>query len=317
MRVVVGVELEAAENERLQRQFPDLDFIFAPTAEELLPALSTADVLFGGHPKAAHIHAGPHLKWFQSYSAGINRFPLEEMKSRSIVLTSASGAHAIQISENILAMMFAFAIAIPDYVRWQQAHEWRSRGYDAPKFEIDGSTLLIAGLGGIGAGLALKAKGLGMRVLGVRNRPLPPPQGVDEIIPRELLPDGLKRADHVALCLPLTEETTGFLGEQELRAMKPTAYVYNVGRGQSIEREALLTALREGWIAGAGLDVTDPEPLPPDDPLWSFPNVILTQHTSGSSPQLDRRVTNIFVDNLRRFFQGEPLENVVDFERGY
>jgi phosphoglycerate dehydrogenase-like enzyme len=185
------------------------------------------------------------------------------------------------------------------------------------KFELDGATLLIAGLGGIGAGLAQKAKGLGMHVLGVRKRDVPPPPGVDEILTQDRLHEGLGRADHVALCLPLTDETTGYLGEAELRAMKPSAYVYNVGRGKSIDREALLQALREGWIAGAGLDVTDPEPLPSDDPLWSFPNVLLSQHTSGSSHQLDRRVTDIFAANLRRFLNNEPLENLVDYTLGY
>jgi phosphoglycerate dehydrogenase-like enzyme len=115
----------------------------------------------------------------------------------------------------------------------------------------------------------------------------------------------------------LTDATTDYLGEAELRAMKPSAYVYNVGRGKAIKREALIRALREGWIAGAGLDVTDPEPIPAGDELWDLPNIILTQHTSGGSPDLDRRVTDIFVDNLGRFTRSEPLRNLVDYDRQY
>jgi phosphoglycerate dehydrogenase-like enzyme len=121
----------------------------------------------------------------------------------------------------------------------------------------------------------------------------------------------------VALCLPLTADTTAYLSERHFAAMKPNAYVYNTGRGKSIDQKALLAALRQGRIAGAGLDVTDPEPIPEDDPIWSFPNVILTQHTSGTSPQNSSRVTDIFLENLRRFKAGETLRNLYDAGRRY
>jgi phosphoglycerate dehydrogenase-like enzyme len=317
MRVLIGVELDPEEIARLRDEFPELDFEEALGQEALSEKIAGFDILFGGHPKADHIASASRLRWIQSYSAGINAFPLSDLKTRSVALTNASGAHAIPIAENILAMMFAFAIRLPDFVRAQQQRLWERRDMASEKFEVHGQTLLIAGLGGIGAGLALKAHALGMRVVGLRNRELPPPDGVDEIVRKENLLGALGRADHVALCLPLTEETTAFMGEVELRGMKPSGYIYNVGRGKSIDRQALLNALSEKWIAGAGLDVTDPEPLPEDDPLWTFPNVILSQHTSGSSRQLDRRVTDIFAANLRRFLNGDELENLVDYDRGY
>src|SRR5262249_44596965 len=151
---------------------------------------------------------------------------------------------------------------------------------DRTKFELHGQTLLIIGLGDIGGTLAAKAKALGLHVLGFRKRPLPPPDGGDEQLGPDDLLDGPARADQLALCLPLTPETDGLIGEREFSVMQPTAYIYNIGRGKSIQRDALIRALSEGWIAGAGLDVTDPEPIPSDDPLWSLPNVLLTQHTS-------------------------------------
>lgn len=317
MRVVIGMSLEPEQVERLRRDFPDVDFVEAEGGDALLQALPGSEVLFGGRLKPDHLEAASSLRWIQAFSAGVNHFPMEELRRRAILLTNASGAHEIPIAENILAMMLAFAIRLPDFIRAQERREWERGDLASDKFELSGGTLLIAGLGGIGSGLAVRAKALGMHVLGVRNRPLPPPPGVDEVYTPERLIEVLPRADHVALCLPLTQETTGYLGERELRLMKPSAHVYNVGRGQSIDRAALLRALEEGWIAGAGLDVTDPEPLPADDPLWGFPNVILSQHTSGSSSQLDRRVTDLFAANLRQFVRGEPLINLVDYSLGY
>jgi phosphoglycerate dehydrogenase-like enzyme len=317
MRVAITFELDPDQWERLRRDFPEVEFVEALGEAGINEAIPSADVVFGGSLTGEQLSAAVRLRWVQAFSAGINRFPLDDLRTRAVTLTTASGAHSIQIAENILGMMLAFAIRLPDFFQAQQARHWERGEIASTKFELDGATLLVAGLGGLGIGLSKKSSCLGMRVIGVRNRPLAPPEGVDEVVTRDRLLDALGRADHVALCLPLTQETTDFLGEQELRAMKPSAYVYNAGRGKSINREALLRALREGWIAGAGLDVTDPEPLPPEDPLWSFPNVILTQHTSGASRCQDRRVTDIFAKNLRRFLNGAPLTNVVDFDRGY
>jgi phosphoglycerate dehydrogenase-like enzyme len=140
---------------------------------------------------------------------------------------------------------------------------------------------------------------------------------VDVLYPVEKLHTPLAAADHVALCLPLTPETTAIIGEAELRAMQPHAFIYNVGRGASIEPAALNRALREGWIAGAGLDVTDPEPLPPDSPLWDADNVILSLHTSGTSPRNVDRITDLFAENLRRYLDGAPLCNEIDPVQSY
>jgi phosphoglycerate dehydrogenase-like enzyme len=176
--------------------------------------------------------------------------------------------------------------------------------------------LCVLGLGDIGGALATRALALGMRVVGVRRGGRAFPGLAATYTPDRLL-EALPQADHVALCLPLTSETRAIVGEREFVAMRPTAYIYNVGRGASIDPDALLRALQSGRIAGAGLDVTSPEPLPDDSPLWDMPNVILTQHVSGDSPYNAHRITTIFADNLRRYLAGEPLQNLVDKARGY
>jgi phosphoglycerate dehydrogenase-like enzyme len=317
LKVVIGVELDAAQVARIKREFPGVEFVEAVGREKLDTSVADCEVIYGGHPKADTVTAATKLRWVQAFSAGVNHFPMKELAERGIPLTNASGAHGIPIAENILAMMLAFAIRIPTFIRAQDKREWLGWRDSEGKFELEGQTLLVAGLGGIGRTLAHKANALGMRVIGIRRDSAEQTPGVDRTYPAERLREALSEADHIALCLPLTEETTSFLGEPELRSMKSTAYVYNVGRGKSIDRNALIQALQEGWIAGAGLDVTDPEPLPPEDPLWAFPNVILSQHTSGNSPVMDQRVTDIFLDNLSRFLNGEPLRNLVDYDRGY
>lgn len=317
MRVILATELQPQETARIRAAFPEVDFEEAYGEDAVLAAAATAEAIFCGRISTEVIAAAAHLKWVHVRSAGVNSHPIRELADRGVLLTNSSGAHGIPIAENILAMMFAFAIRLPTLIDQQRARDWNREVVDREKFELEGQTLLVAGLGDIGGTLAKKAHALGMRVLGVRKRDLPRPEGVDEMIPPGRLLDALNRADHVALCLPLTDETTAFLDEPHLRAMKRTAYVYNAGRGKSIRREALLKALQEGWIAGAGLDVTDPEPLPHDDPLWTFPNVILSQHTSGTSPHNNTRLADIFIENLRKYLEGEPLMNQVDIARGY
>ncbi len=238
------------------------------------------------------------------------------LRRRDVLLTNARGAHGVPIAEFILSTMLAFATGLHTLARAQLR---RGRVFEAVisrKFEIEGQRLCVLGAGDIGGTLARKARSLGMRVTVVRRSSAGFPDA-DETRSWGHLLEVLPHADHVALCLPLTDETRSVIGERELRAMKPTAHLYNVGRGRSIDHDALLRALQEGWIAGAGLDVTDPEPLPDDSPLWGMPNVILGQHTSGSSPFNADRITGIFLENLGRYLRGEALINVVDRQKGY
>lgn len=184
-------------------------------------------------------------------------------------------------------------------------------------FELAGTTLVLIGVGAIGERTAAMAAALGMRVLGVRRDPTLGAPGVTAMFGPDRLPELLPQADFVVLTVPLTHETQGMIGERELHAMKPTACIVNIGRGGTIREDALITALREGRIAGAGLDVFETEPLPEDSPLWDMDNVIITSHYAGATPHYDARAMAIFVDNLRRYRAGEPLRNVVDKRLGY
>jgi phosphoglycerate dehydrogenase-like enzyme len=258
-----------------------------------------------------------NLRWLQQWGAGVDwllRHP--EIADLDFVLTNASGVHAIPISEHILAFLLAFARGLHHAVRAQERATWRSAEREG-LFERAGKTMLLVGVGAIGERTAQISAALGMRVLGIRRDPAVGAPGVEAMFGPGRLLDLLPEADFVVLTVPLSRATCGMIGERELRAMRKTAYLVNIGRGGTIQEQALVEALREGRIAGAGLDVFETEPLPPDSPLWGMPNVIITAHYAGSTPHYDERATAIFLDNLRRYQAGEPLRNVVDKEAGY
>ncbi len=260
---------------------------------------------------------GKSLRWVQQWGAGADWLEdAPDAVRAGFILTNASGVHAIPISEHIFAFLLAFARRLPKAFRDQQRHEWRHHGFE-DVFELHGKTLLMVGVGAIGEHAAKVGCALGMRVLGVRRHPDQAAGCVAEMYPPEQMLELLPQVDFVVLTVPLTAETRHMIGERELRAMKPSACIINIGRGATIDQIALVRALQEGWIAGAGLDVTDPEPLPSDSPLWDMPNVIITAHYSGLTPHYNERAVEIFLDNLRRYVNRQPLQNVVNKELGY
>lgn len=259
----------------------------------------------------------PNLRWFQQWGAGADwLLSHPEMVEADFILTNASGVHAIPISEHILSLIFAFARDLPGAVKAQQQGEWY-RPKPGSVFELSGKTMLLVGVGAIGERTAEIGSGLGMHVMGVRRNPSVPSSFVEDMYGPDQLIDVLPLADFVVLTAPLTNETRGIIGEPELRAMKPTALIFNIGRGGTIQESALLQALKLGWISGAGLDVFENEPLPADSPFWKMENVIITPHYSGMTPSYTERALAIFMDNLRNYLAGEPLFNVVDKKLGY
>jgi phosphoglycerate dehydrogenase-like enzyme len=319
--LIQGENVAPEDRSRLHQAFPDVSFIFAESRDDLIAAAPDADVIFGKGVTREVLQAAGRLRWVQAGTAGVDgllRAGIRDVAtSRGVQLTNARGAHGIPMAENILTMMLCFATRMHLMIRGQRQRAKIGRQVQQQKWELHGQTLLVLGLGDIGGTLAVKASALGMRVLGVRRSGSPAP-GCQEVHTSDRLPDLLPRADHVALCLPLTEETTAIMGEAELRRMQPTAYVYNVGRGASIDGDALRRALRERWITGAGLDCVAPSDTPADDdPLWDMEEVILSMHTSGHSPYNSRRITDIFMENLRAFREGRPLQNEIDLQRGY
>jgi phosphoglycerate dehydrogenase-like enzyme len=309
--------LSEAQIAQIQAAAPGMQLLVTRDRDEIERALDDIEIAAGWFPRDLLLRAR-NLRWFQQWGAGANwllQYP--EAAELDFVLTNASGVHPIPISEHILAFLLAFARGFHRAMRAQGRNEWIPQEQQEGLFELAGKTMVLVGVGAIGARTAEVATALGMRVLGVRRDPTVGVQGIEGMVGPDRLLDLLPEADFLVLTVPLTHETQGMIGERELRAMKPTAYVVNIGRGGTIQESELIRALQEGWIAGAGLDVFETEPLPEDSPLWGMDNVIITSHYAGVTPHYHERAMAIFLDNLRRYRAGEPLRNVVDKKLGY
>ena len=284
--------------------------------EKLTLLLQEAEVIYGWihqFPKDL-LERTSRLKWIQAMSAGVDRLPEEILKS-PIRIATAGGLHKTPMGEVVLEMMLMFAKDSPACMLMKQAREWRRY---QPKL-LRGQTVGILGLGVIGREIARLCKAFDMTVTGIRRSAGPehPFPEVDRVYPRERLHELLAESDFIVLALPLTKETKGMIGEKELRSMKPSACLINVARGAIVDERALLRALEEKWIAGAGLDVFIKEPLPPESKFYELPNVIFSPHISGNMPDYEWRATEIFCENLRRYLADEPFQHEVDKEKGY
>ncbi len=317
-KLIVRMPLEARYLERLQQEFPEAAFPICLTPEALAEELPDADALIGGASVTEEMLASaPKLRWVAATSAGVEDLPVAAFAERDIALTNFSGIAAPNIAEHVLAMMLAFARGLRPLFHQQDQHHWPDETTDFPTFELAGQTLGVIGMGDIGDALARKAHGLGMRVLGVQRHPGHKPAYVARLMGSDELPTLLAESDHVVLCLPLTSATKYTIDRDELDWMKPAAHLYNIGRGALINQEALIAALRGGTLAGAGLDVTTPEPLSPDSPLWEMPNVLVTGHTAARTPHYWERGIELLVDNVRRFLAGDELRDTVSTKAGY
>jgi D-2-hydroxyacid dehydrogenase (NADP+) len=314
---------EARQLFRGQRRYPSE--LEAQTARrELEEAMSWAEVLFGfwgqtlvelyPDPQALQERA-PNLRWVQLTSAGVDRAARSGLLESEIMLTSASGLHATPIGEFVLCVMLMFCKGAPKFVRAQERREW----VRYMSQELYGKTVGVVGLGHIGSEVARLAKVFGCRVIATRRSVAQRTRDelVDELLPASELLALLGESDFVVLSVPLTKETRHLIGEAELRAMRSTGVLINIARGAVVDEAALVRALNEGWIGGAGLDVFEQEPLPPESELWGMENVILSPHLSGGTEIYNQRAAGIFCENLRRYLAGEPLLNLADAERGY
>lgn len=259
------------------------------------------------------LREAPQLRWYQHWYAGVEEV-VEALGQREVIVTNASGVHREPMAEQIIGLLLALARDIHGSVRNQLAKHWPPQS-SHHVWEISGKSLLVVGYGAIGRRLAEVAGAFGMQVSAVRRDPegneAVPVFGIDR------LGDALSSADVVVCVLPLTEETRGIFDDKRFAAMKPGAVFINAGRGAEVQQEALTSHLRSGHLSAAGLDVTDPEPLPSDSPLWEMENVIISPHIGGITPEYGRRVWEILLENLDRFHSGRQLRNVVDMEAGY
>ena len=302
----------------LQAAAGDIRLIGAANDAEALAAVGDATALLG-FCSADLLAAGKKLRWIQLYSAGAE-YCVDEPRvgSGEILLTNMQRVSSPQIAEHVIAMLLALTRGLVPHIAAQSSGEWQPNLVPPQtRWEISGRTLLVVGLGGIGTQVARRAHALGMRVIAVRSSGRPGPEFVAEVAkPGDLL-EFAARADAVVNSVPLTPETTGLFDARFFSTMQKHAIFINVGRGASVVTDDLADALREGRIAGAGLDVTEPEPLPPDHPLWTQPNVIITPHIAAGSDKVIARLFAMVEENLRRYVTGEPMLSVVDPARGY
>jgi phosphoglycerate dehydrogenase-like enzyme len=303
--------------DELRGELADLEFVRAGTKEEILAGAADCEVFFG-HINAELCEAAPKLRWVQAPSAGVEHVPgIVALRERDIVVTNARGAHGPSIGEHAFALLLALTRELPTCLAQQREHAWGREGIYRQAREIRGMTMGLLGYGAIGRGVAQRAKGFELDLLAVDIRPHDPRPYLDEVWSPERLPELLERSDVVVVSTPLTTETRGLLNAEAIDRMKPDAYLIVVSRGGIVDEAALVAAMQRGHLAGVGLDVTAKEPLPADSPLWDIPNLIITPHMAGASAPKERRVVEIFKDNLRRYSRGEEMVNLVNRELGY
>lgn len=291
---------------------PDEVRVAEEDAARLLP--STEVIVGWARFPVEALRWADRLRWIQALSAGVDR--LDPRVLERITLTNGNGLGADPIAEHVICHLLMLARGAPVFMRRQVEHRW-DRGVQAR--EISGMTMGIVGMGAIGTAVARRARALGLRVIAIRRSVMQrsPDLVADEVCPPDDLPYLLAASDVVVIATPLTPETRGIMGASQLRTMRPGSYLINIARGGVVDESALIDALSEGHLGGAGLDVFAEEPLPADSPLWDFPNVIVTPHVAASSERYMDRVEDLVCDNMRRYLDGKPLRNVVDMERGY
>ncbi len=319
---VVVAWLDDAQLAELRAAAPKARLVPVESAEQAMKEIADADALLGVVSPEL-IRAGTQLDWVQVYSAGVDRYRFPELKNSDIVLTNAKVIQGPNVADQALALLLVLTRGIHRVVARAPERDWRGTR-DALKksehrpIELHGKTALVVGLGGIGSAIAERARGFGMKIIAVDPKvDKPRADYIEEIVPPAKLREVLPRADVLFLAVPLTRETEGMIGAEEFAALKPGAFIINIARGKVIDTDAMVAALERGTLAGAGLDVTDPEPLPPEHPLWTFENVVVTPHMGGTSDKVWERRVALLRENLRRFVAGEPLRNVVDKQREY
>jgi len=304
----------------IRTELPAVDIRSIDDESELPAALAEADVFVGWTFPAALFGAAKRLRWMHSANAGVEANLFPEMVASDVILTNGAGLHSVSIPEHVLGLMLALARNFHESIRLQARASWERFpviAFGGGIKELDGSNLAILGAGAIGTSLARLGHALGMKVRVLRRRPGRPVEGAEAVVGPESKLELLSWADFVVLATPLTRETENLIDRAALAAMKSSAYLVNIARGECVDDDALVEALRAGAIAGAGLDTFREEPLPASSPYWSLPGVIVTPHISGYTPRYFERTLELFRDNLRRFVSGQPLRNVVDKRLGY
>jgi len=306
--------------ESIRACYPEMRVLHLPGYDTLPQELPDTHIFVGYSLRAEQLNHASALQWIHSTAAGVSQLMYPELQQSGVVVSNASGIFSVPMAEHTMGLLLALARNFPDSVRYQDQAKWSVQDlWDQPQHltEINGSVLLIVGYGSIGRELARRAEAFRMRVWGVTRSGQGDTTFAEKIFPATELNEALPHADYVVITAPETPETRHLIGAQQIGRMKRTARLINVARGSLLDEAALLNALHSGALAGAALDVTNPEPLAPDSLLWCAPNLLITPHTSAISERLWQRETELFLKLLDEWFSGKELSNRVDFSRGY
>ncbi|MQA65722.1 MAG: D-2-hydroxyacid dehydrogenase [Alphaproteobacteria bacterium] len=300
---------------QLGKDFPEFDLQVAWSANEMAAAIPGASILLLNNrictPELGEVirKKGSGVRWIQFISSGIE-LGWEMGLPDGVPVTNAAGVKGTVIGEHVMTMLLALARRVPEFVEARKRREWIRTQIHSQMWSAEGKTLVVVGMGSIGREVARKAKAFDLHVIGV-SRAGQADSNFDEVLPRTELHRALARADAVVISMPSDADTYHFIGEDEFAAMRPTAFLVNVARGEIVDEKALIKALRSRQIAGAALDVTDPEPPIEDSPLWTLDNVLISPHVSGGGSTGYERFRALFADNLARFQTGQPLRNLL------
>ena len=307
--LIVDIHAELYRD-RLQREFSGLQFLLFHKAAEVSGDLSAIDVMimFGIEIRDQMLRDAPRLKWIQSLATGLDHFLRCPSLRPDVLITSGRGIHGVPMREHVLYLMLAITHDAKRQVEDHQQHVWERRLWST----LYGKTAVIAGTGVVGGAIGEMLQTLGMRVIGVSRMPRFA-RGFDEIVPSERLREATSKADYLINVVPAAPENSALFGAALFDAMKPSAYYISAGRGQTVDETALITALRERRIAGAAFDVFAAEPLPPESPFWTLPNVFITPHVGGYVVEYEDFIMPLIVDNMRLFLAGrlDEMANIV------
>ncbi len=312
MKAAIPTTVRAELEGRLPADLEVRWYAGPPEAEAAVGGMEIAWVdIFGSEGLAAVVEAGADLKWITTIQAGVNAWPFARMRERGLLFTNGKGISSVPMAEFVVMGMLAMAKDLKALMAYQHGRRWAPWTTQAD--DMAGARVLIVGYGAIGREIGRRLEAFDAEVVGVRRAPTDEPG----VIGADGWRGRLGEFDWVVIAAASTEETRGLIGAAELAAMKPSARIVNIARGALIDQPALVEALGKGRIAGALLDVTEPEPPPADDPIWSAPNTLLTSHSSAMSTGWPARAAEIFLDNLARYRSGRPLRNLVDLDLGY
>lgn len=315
-KIMVLLPFETRDKTRLAEVSGGMDPYYPSDVTSISEeTLSCTEIIFG-NPSQSVLSRCPALKWVQLASAGADAYVRKGVLPPGVQLTNATGAYGHAIAEHMIGMVFLFYKKLHLYRDNQHKGLWHDEGMVK---SIRGTTVLVVGMGDIGGQFAERMKLLGAHVIGIRRTKRSKPDYADAVYEMEALDEVLPQADIVALSLPNTEKTVSLFNARRIAKMKPGAILLNVGRGNVVDTQALCQALSAGKLGGAGLDVTDPEPLPPDHPLWNVKNALITPHVAGGYHLREtyENIVSICFDNLKRYLNGRVLMNPVDFKTGY